>query len=290
MIKKNRKDNHKLDESKFYLEELRKFFWCQLTILKGLWNAKLKGRAEEIKIVLGSSCCTGWAIYELGGDYERYYTEMMMLARSFIEKIINFCYVMVCDETEYKKFLLHPLYRAYHQMEKSKYAGDVKLGIKFLGRHLIKNNLKVSEALSLFSESDPRLNWSDKNLDQKVAVIKEKTNINIGIFLMNTLTIYSNASEALHGSLYGCSFHTGAYDPTINTSEGKEIEINLIKNTALLYVQLGFMIHEVVKYVVMDIMKDTKLLDLVKGSQENEKKAVSIMKALFGFASIAKTK
>jgi len=205
-MKNYRQKINDLEKSKLYLTELRKFFWCQLTILKGLWNAKLKGRAEEIKIVIGSSCCTGWAIYELGGDYERYYTEMMMLARSFIEKIINFCYVMVCDEKEYKKFLLHPLYRAYHQMEKSKYAGNVKLEIKFSERHLIKNNPKISEALKLFSESNPRLNWTDKNLDKKVAVLKTKTNVNIGIFLMNTLTIYNTASEALHGSLYGCSF------------------------------------------------------------------------------------
>jgi len=222
MINRSRKGSDELDKSKFYLEELRKFFWCQLTILKGLWNAKLKGRAKEVKIVLGSSCCTGWAIYELGRDYERYYAEMMMLARSFIEKIINFCYVVICDDTEYKKFLLHPLYRAYHQMEKSKYAGNIKLSIKFLGRHFIKNNPKVSEALRLFSESNPRLKWSNKNIDEKVALIKEKTNINIGIFLMNTLTIYSNASEALHGSLFGCSFHTGAYDPSIDISDEKK--------------------------------------------------------------------
>jgi len=61
------------------------------------------------------------------------------------------------------------------------------------------------------------------------------------------------------------------------------MEINLIKNTALLYVQLGFMIDEVAKYVVMDLMEGSKLLDLVKGSQENEKKAIDIMKKLFDF-------
>jgi len=52
-------------------------------------------------------------------------------------------------------------------MKKSKHAGDVKLEIRFSGRHLIKNNPKVAEALSLFSESDPRKNWTDKNLDKK---------------------------------------------------------------------------------------------------------------------------
>ena len=35
-------------------------------------------------------------------------------------------------------------------------------------------------------------------------------------------------------------------------------------------------------------MKDTKLLDLVKGSQENEKKAVDVMKKLFGFVPSGK--
>ena len=92
---------------------------------------------------------------------------------------------------------------------------------------------------------------------------------------MNTLTIYTNASEALHGSLLGCVLATGAYSLGLNTKNIQDVYENLYKNTALLYVQLGSIIHEVIKLL------SENNLELFEESNKTEKIAVTKMEQIF---------
>ncbi|SDH36806.1 hypothetical protein SAMN04487996_13439 [Dyadobacter soli] len=46
-----------------------------------------------------------------------YFTsESVILARSFIEKVTNFCYASLFDSEEYRAFVLHPLFKRYDIM------------------------------------------------------------------------------------------------------------------------------------------------------------------------------
>ena len=56
-----------------------------------------------------------------------------MLARSFIEKVVNFCYVLICDEDDYKHFLSYPYYRMFHNLDRQKTAGKHTIYLKFAG-------------------------------------------------------------------------------------------------------------------------------------------------------------
>ena len=100
-------DSKTLFGSKELSKRFRNFLIAQSSILKGVVNQKLDKRAAEVKIVLASACNTATAITELGKKEEYFYNETVMLARSFIEKIINFCYLMICDEEDFEKFILH---------------------------------------------------------------------------------------------------------------------------------------------------------------------------------------
>lgn len=84
--------------SKELSEHFNGFLFAQTTILKGVFDHKLKGRAREVIVLLGSACSTASAIAKLGKDADYFYCETVMLARSFIEKIINFCYLLVCED------------------------------------------------------------------------------------------------------------------------------------------------------------------------------------------------
>lgn len=258
------------------VEELRNYFKAQLTILKGLCDSKLIDRAAETRIVIASACSTGTAMFQLGENLDFFYAEMMMLGRAFIEKLTNYCYLQVCDDIEYKRFFSHPFYKMFHNSDKIKHTPKVKLGVRYSGKDDLKKDVKVAEALGLFSDSNPRMNWSKLNVDKKVAIISQRTKIQTEFFLMNTLTVYSNASEALHGSLYGCALPTGAYTLGIDHTKKVMVYNNLLKNAALLYVQLGSMIDETIKFIIGD--KENLLL---KGSQNNEKHALDIMKIIF---------
>ncbi|MFA5643135.1 MAG: DUF5677 domain-containing protein [Candidatus Paceibacterota bacterium] len=259
------------------VEDLRKYFFAELTLMKGACDSELSQRAKKVKIVIASACSTGTAIHILGEKPEYFYSEMMMLSRSFIEKLTNFCYLQVCDDFEYEKFLLHPLYRAFHNCDKFKYTPKGKIGIKFAGREEMKKDPQIAKALSLFSETNPRKDWSDLGIDQKVAFISQRSKIRTEFFLLNTLTIYSNASESLHGSLYGCALATGAYAPGANLKNHIKTEKNLLKNTALIYAQLGSIIDELIKLLA----ESNKIEDLKEASNKNQDISVIAMKLIF---------
>ncbi len=265
------------EDLKLLVTELGKHLLAELSILKGLCSLDLNERAQNTKIVIASACSTGTAIHELSKKPEYFYSETIMLSRSFIEKVTNFCYLQVCDDSEYERFLLHPLYRAFHNADKNKVAGANSIELTFSGRAEMGKDTNVQKALAVFSDSNPRLNWSNLGIDKKVALLAEKSEISVESFLMNTLTLYSDASEALHGSLYGCALPTGVYIPGENHKDVSIVEKNLLKNIALLYVQMGSLVHETLK-----MFPNTKGIEaLIKGSRMNHEYAVQIMNVIF---------
>jgi hypothetical protein len=268
---------NKNNELELYVEELGKHLFAELSILNEFWKTNLTGRAKEVKVVIMSACSTGNAIHLLSKNPDIFYSETIMLARSFIEKVTNFCYLQICDDKELERFLLHPLYRAFHNGDRSKYAGKHTIGLKYSGKDEMKNIPQMQQALAIFSDTDPRMNWSKLNVDQKVSVIAENTKISPEFFLMNTLVIYSNASEALHGSLYGCALPTGAYIPGEDHKNSEKIKESLLKNTALLYVQMGSLIHETLKI----FLDNDEIKSLFESSKKNHELATEIMKLIF---------
>lgn len=254
-------------------EIFNQFLLTQTIILKSVLDTKLIKKAKEIVIILASACNTSTAIIELGKKTDYFYNETVMLSRAFIEKIINFCYLMICDSDEYEKFILHALYKSYQNLDRERFTSNKKVSILFNGKSQIdlNDNPKLKRALELFPKK--RMNWTKKDINKRINLIDERTNLNIGIFLLNTLSIYTDASEALHGSLYGCSFHTFAYDPKIDHSNKKEVNINLQKNISLIYLQLGSMIHETI--TLLNQFNDiNKFFD---SSNKNNKDAIELL-------------
>lgn len=269
----------KVDElEREIVQELSKGFFSQLTLLKGLASTELEQPAQDTKILLASMCTTGTALKELSDNPQYFFNEAVMLGRSFLEKGVNFCYLQVCDDEERKRFLLHPFYRMYHNADRSKYADELKLSLSFTGKDELKKIQRVQDALECFSETNHKKAWSERNLDEKIGFIAKNSKLEIGILLLNSISIYSHASEALHGSLYGCALATGAYFPDVDSSDQSEVMLRLFKETALLYVQLSSLIHEIFRLLSESNEEAAQLLGY---SQKNQEVAVSLLKALF---------
>ncbi|MDP3769971.1 MAG: DUF5677 domain-containing protein [bacterium] len=248
-------------------EGLRLCLEQQLGILKSLIKESFSDKKlNSLRILPASACSTGAAICDLGKHPEYYLAEMTMLARSFIEKVTNYCYLLLCDEEEYKNYVTHPYYRMFHNLDRTKVAGKTKIGLRFQGKDRIKDLPQVVEALSRFSDTNPKRNWSDKTIDQKISLIHEKSGIKIEFFLMNTLTIYSNASEALHGSLYGSAFHLGTFEPGGYPTNLEWVYKKVSKESALLFAQMSSMIVETLKLIhtlhpIEEMLKKSKLIE-----------------------------
>ena len=69
-------------------------------------------------------------------------------------------------------------------------------------------------------------------------------------FTLNKLQYYSDASEALHGSLYGCTFNIGVFDPEFDHTKTNEIDKKLYKDSACVLLHLGMLIHESFTYFI----------------------------------------
>lgn len=265
----------KLFGTKELNKQLCGFLLAESSLIKGVLSQKLDSRTEQIKVVLASCCNTATAIAKLCENSEYFYAEAVVLARAFIEKVINFCYLLICDEEEFNDFLKHTIQKSYRKLDRSIQVGTLKLDMKFQGQMDLNSNPILKEALAEFTSAKgkEKTHWTTKNIEKRIEILSQRTNLNIGIFMLDTLSIYEDASETLHGTLYGCSYHTWAYEPNINHKNPQEVEKNTQKKISLLFLQSGSLFHEAISL----LNEKNKISEILVASQENIKNAVELL-------------
>jgi len=240
---------HSLDNLKHYHKEALQFFASEILLLKEVIPKIVDERLAKCATLLMSCGQTGAALLQLASQTENFTSESTMLARAFMEKITNFCYASICDEKEYRAFQLHPIYRHYHNLENPRLEDDLgSFDVIFAARkekqEKLKKNDIVQEALTIFSETKPHLNWTKKTLSQRIQTLEEWGKFMDFIFVINKTQYYSDASETLHGSLYGCTYSLGLFDPDFDREKPEELEKKLFKDSACMLLHLGMLIHE----------------------------------------------
>ncbi len=270
---------HSLEDLKNYHGEAIKFFGSELMLLKDVIPLVNGDRMKESATLLISCGQTGAALFQLATQVDTFIAPATMLARSFLETIVNFCYANVCDDTEYRRFLLHPIYKLYFTTDRPQLGNSVETleknaAVIYEKRAKLKTNTVVQEALSLFSESKPNLKWTNKSLDDRIEAIKQYADCYIDIFLtLSKFQYYSDASEILHGSLYGSTYHVGAFDPYFERDNMEELDKKLYADCTLMLLHLGMLIHGTLTF----ISKRCDIEGLYRYSYDNWKLALSLM-------------
>ncbi|MEI9909746.1 MAG: hypothetical protein WDO71_08770 [Bacteroidota bacterium] len=116
---------HSLDDLKRYHDEATQFFGSELMLLKEAIPKIVDERLAKAALLLISCGQTGAALLQLANQTDTFSSESVMLARAFMEKITNFCYVSICEEKEYRAFILHPIYKHYHNVGFPKMEDDL---------------------------------------------------------------------------------------------------------------------------------------------------------------------
>lgn len=246
---------YSLEDLKHYHSEAIQFFGSELMLLKDTIPMIKDSRLSKAATLLVGCGQTGAALLQLALQVDVHSREVAMLARSFMETITNFCYVGVCDEKEYRAFILHPVYKYYHNVGIPKMEEHLDLdrieesALEFDTKRKEKQkNFKkiplVQEALTIFSETKMNLKWTKKNLEQRIEVLEKWGKFMDCIFTLNKLEYYSDASEALHGSLYGCTYGIGIFDPEFDHTSEEELNKKLYKDNTCMLLHLGILIHE----------------------------------------------
>lgn len=272
---------HTLDDIKHYHNEAKQFFTAQLWMLKTAVSMITDDRIGKTSTLLLSAGHTGSALLELSDRTESFTGEQVMLARSFLEKVTNFIYASICDEKEYRAFILHPAYKHYHLAGTHTLADgfDGYTPEKITARKAKQDALKkipiVQEALAMFSETKPNLKWTKTNMDQRIDAIAKWGKLLDPFFFLCKAEYYSDASEALHGSLYGCTFDTGALSPgfTQIMEEPDGIEKKLYKDSTCVLLHLGMLIHE--SFTLIKYSSDIE--ELWNHSYDNRRNALSLL-------------
>lgn len=274
---------HSLEDLKRYHFEASQFFASELMLLKEAVPKIVDERLGKTAVLLISCGQTGAALLQLANQIDTFSSETIMLARAFMEKITNFCYVGVCDDKEYRAFLLHPIYKHYHNVAKPKIEDDLNLIAENTkarkdNQEKLKKISIVQEALALFSETKTHLNWTKKTLSQRIDVIKERGKLFDVFFTINKFQYYSDASETLHGSLYGCTNDIGVFNPEFDYSSQEKINEKLFKDSACILLHLGMLIHE--SFTLISYSNDIE--EIWTNSYKNRGQALNLLYFVLG--------
>ena len=253
---------------------VREYYMQQVLLTKELFEHQYNEleridnpRVSSLYHLLLSIYLTGSAINLLA--LNNYLGESYMLARALLEKLINYMYLLVCEEREYKKYLNYTKQKGYRVLNRSFMAGDQKVELKSAGSINLDDYPELKEAVNQFTSLKGKAvtRWTSLSLADRLNVIGEKASINIEGSMFSMLGIYDDASEALHGSLYGATFNYGFFEGKIpsNTKQFAEIYRNKL---LMLFFALGTSINSLFE-VISGVYPTDKVKEFAQQSGKN---------------------
>ncbi len=195
--------------------------------------------------------------------------ESYMLARSLLEKLINYMYLLVCEENEYKKYLTYTKQKGYRVLNRSFIVGDQKAELKWSGSINLDDYPELKEAVNEFTSSKGKAvsRWTSLSLADRLATIRDQGKIKIEGLMLSTLGIYDDASEAIHGSLYGATFNYGLFEGKIPSSV-QELAETYRNKLLFLFFALGTCIDSLIE-VISGVYPADKVKDFARQSRTN---------------------
>lgn len=224
------------------LSLLEKLYQYQFTNLKHLDSTRI----GNIYLLLFSIWNTGKSI-DLLVRY-KHVNESYILGRSFLERLITYTYLIFCDEEEYLRYLAYTKQKQYRVLNRKFVAGDSEAILKWSGSIDLKKYPDLKQAVDIFTseKGKPKTRWTSQTLSKMLQSIASKGAIEISYLMLAILWIYDDASEALHGTLYGSIFHIGLFQGRIPSSK-EELNQELNKRFSALLLSLGTCMHTLIQ-------------------------------------------
>ncbi len=256
-------------------KRVQKYYVQQVLLIKELYEYQYdelekidNPRVVSLYHLLMSIYITGNAINLLA--INNFLGESYMLARSLLEKLINYMYLLVCEEKEYKKYLAYTKQKSYRILNRSFIVGDQKAELKWTGSVNLDDYPELKEAVNEFTNSKGKAikskMWSSLSLADRLATIRDKSKIKIEGIMLTTLGIYDDASEALHGSLYGVTFNYGFFEKI--PSSAQELAETYRNKLLFLFFGLGTCIGTLFE-VISGVYSSEKVKDFGMQSKSN---------------------
>ncbi len=242
-----------------YFDSQTKLVWELIALLDKHGRPK---RLNKLDALLFSLITHSGSISKLVHD--GYVTEAYLVTRSFFEKCVNFCYLNICDENEYNNQL------SWTRQKMLRALNTRKMAYKNIGHETplpdISELKKISEDLRKFTgkKGGEKHSWTEVSLYERIQIIKKSVDgFPIEIYLLTMNRFYEDASEVIHGTLYGALFYTGIIWGLKESQ--KESEERLVSHCLDILFFLGYLIHGMLEVVSTIIPAD----QLLKKSKDN---------------------
>jgi hypothetical protein len=190
-------------------------------------------------------------------------TEAFIIARAFLERIVNVSYLMICEQSQFEDFIhfsMQKVQRSMHAKQKA---------YKNIGHIIPVPDLSgishVAKGLEKYTSPRGReiTRWTNLNLEKRIEAVGKKVDLfNAPLFLAAYNYVYEDASEAVHGTLYGCLFHIGIFWGAFDEKLAEKYMCDL---KVVLYMLMGLLVEGLLHVALTEV--DVK--DLVELSDEN---------------------
>lgn len=242
--------------SAVYKECLDYFYRCS-DLFYSATKEKFLDRDEQLFVTMASCLNTAKGVHTLASSPQTE-NESIMLMRALLEKLINYNYLRTTSAKEYDSYWLYPYYRMYHNTKQSLSGGRGSIRVELNGNSVeeLRKHLKIKRSLEVFSDTNARMNWTEKTFNERLKEVALKSKLNESILLINSLLTYRSASESLHGSLYGLMQLTGIFEVNskINLPDvgSEQVRINIESGLGFRIVLLGYLMSNTVRSLAID--------------------------------------
>jgi len=249
----SRNDNKKVKwGTKEFTNHLFQYYSKQSELLEELYKyqfeelkKKPNERVDSLYLLLYSMHDTAQSVGMLAMNQK--INESYMLARALLEKIINYIFLLYCDEEDYRRYLLYTKQKSYSNLNKSIRVGELIAELKWTGNFDLDSDPELKKAVDLFTSEKGKSikRWTNKNIVKLLPLIEQRSDVDIRPLMLSVLAIYDDASEALHGTLYGTIFQIGLFSGG-NIKTKKQMISSVHGQLSLLFLSLGSCIDSLI--------------------------------------------
>jgi len=144
------------------------------------------------------------------------------VARSITELAINICYIMATGEDCAKRADNHAEQKLYRKLHSNKKAGAFEYEINWSGEISAADTARFEKLMADFQSKKGReKNWIDLNIHERLIEVERQFPKNSTLLSSAYVTIYSDASEIVHGSYYGAMYF---WQPNLPTGVPKSVD------------------------------------------------------------------
>ena len=193
-------------------------------------------------------------------------TESYIIARTYLERMVNTCYLIVCDNDEREEYLNFSIQKIQDGLISRKKAYQSLVNAADIP--MLSNIPKPAKGTDKFTKtrSNEICRWTRLTVDKRIEFIKSRCpQFNEALFLDASRYISGDAAEASAGTLYGALFHTGMFFGANNPVIGENY-LNGLRQ--MMYMLLGGLVEGLLTAASKELATDKLLSESGKNYSE----------------------